>query len=340
MDPQKRKVSVAWLSVISNTLLVLMKLVIGLLIGSVSVISEAIHSGVDLVAAGIALFAVKSAGKPADREHPYGHGKIENISGTIEALLIFLAAGWIILEAVEKLRHPQSIETIGWGVGVMSLSAIANYIVSHFLFKVGRETDSVALQADAWHLRTDVWTSLGVMIGLATIWIGSILSPEADLRWVDPLAAIVVAILIIKAAWELTLHAARDLLDTVLPAEEEEAIRSCAVERLPAIRGIHALRTRKSGSFRFVELHASVDGNMSVRAAHQVIAELEEAIKARYAGTTVTIHVDPCAQNCGKACISGCMLSEAQRAARGDRTPLPPAPSTPRLGTSRTVPPR
>ena len=174
----KRKASVARLSVISNTTLMLLKLAVGLAIGSVSVISEAIHSGMDLLAAIIALFAVKISGKPADQHHPFGHGKVENISGTVEALLIFLAAIWIIYEAIKKLLNPQPLEDVGWGVAVMFVSAMVNIFVSRTLFKVGKETDSVALQADAWHLHTDVYTSAGVMAGLGIIWLGSFLFRE------------------------------------------------------------------------------------------------------------------------------------------------------------------
>src|SRR5512136_299897 len=146
MDAQRQKSAVAWLSVISNTALVTGKLIIGLAIGSVSVISEAIHSGVDLLAAVISLFAVKTSNKRADEEHPFGHGKVENISGTVEALLIFVAAGWIFYEAVYKLIRPQMLDAPVLGVAVMLVSAVVNFIVSRKLFKVGKETDSVALQ--------------------------------------------------------------------------------------------------------------------------------------------------------------------------------------------------
>jgi cation diffusion facilitator family transporter len=135
MNSQRRKESVALLSVISNTTLVIMKVVVGLMIGSVSVISEAVHSGVDLVASVIALFSVKTSGIPADAKHPFGHGKIENVSGTAEALLIFVAAGWIIFEAVKKVMHPEPIDLAGWGVGVMLISAVVNIVVSKMLFK-------------------------------------------------------------------------------------------------------------------------------------------------------------------------------------------------------------
>src|SRR3989304_4174382 len=196
MDTKHRKSRAAMISVISNTALVLMKLIVGLLIGSVSVISEAIHSGFDLLAAVIALFSVRTSSRPADSDHPFGHGKIENVSGAIEALLIFLAAGWIIFEAVKKFLYSEPMEAANWGVGVMFISAITNIFVSQMLFKVGKETDSVALQADAWHLRTDVYTSAGVMVGLATVCLGDVvvagwsLPTEQKQIWQDRLHVI------------------------------------------------------------------------------------------------------------------------------------------------------
>ena len=274
MDVQKRKTRVALLSVISNTALVLMKLVVGIMINSVSVISEAIHSGMDLVAAIIAWFSVRTSSKPADDDHPFGHGKIENVSGTVEALLIFLAAGWIIYEAIKKFIHPEPIETAFWGVGVMLISAVTNVIVSQKLFKVGRETDSVALLADAWHLRTDVYTSVGVMAGLALIWLGQWILPGYDLNWLDPVCAIAVALLIIKAAYDLTVQSARDLLDANLPEEEQAWIRNLIEENRGTVRGYHHLRTRKAGHLRFIEFHIQVDLKMTVESSHQLGPEI------------------------------------------------------------------
>ena len=294
MDQQRKKTAVATLSVISNSCLVVMKLVVGTLIGSVSVISEAIHSGVDLLAALIALLAVRRSGKPPDIEHPYGHGKVENVSGAIEALLIFVAAGWIIYEAIGRLRHPEPMGSVSWGVGVMLVSSVVNILVSRQLFKVGKETDSIALKADAWHLRTDVYTSAGVMAGLGLIWLGGVIWPHKQLGWIDPVAAMAVALLIIKAAYDLTRDSARDLLDAKLPEEEEEWIRTTITDHGGVVRGLHDLRTRKSGAHRFVEFHVRVPGEMSVREAHDETAVLGEKIKERFPGTAVTIHVDPC----------------------------------------------
>lgn len=315
MEAQRRKSAVAWLSVISNTSLVAGKLVVGLLIGSVSVISEAIHSGVDLLAAVIALFAVKTSYKVADEEHPFGHGKIENISGTVEAVLIFFAAGWIIYEATHKLLAPQPIEAAGWGVGVMLVSSVMNMIVSHRLFTIGKETDSIALQADAWHLRTDVYTSAGVMVGLGLILAGERFLPGTNLLWLDPVAAILVALMIVHAAWKLTVESGRDLLDASLPAEEIVWIQKHLRAADRSVRGFHHLRTRKSGSHRFVELHLVVDKDLSVEASHQLSDAVTRDIKEKLSDTTVTIHVEPCDGKCRPACLEGCLLIEAERAA-------------------------
>jgi cation diffusion facilitator family transporter len=310
----RRKSAVAWLSVGSNTTLVVGKLVVGLLIGSVSVISEAIHSAVDLLAAVIALVAVKRAGRPADAEHPYGHGKIENISGTIEALLIFGAAVWIIYEAVHKLRARQEVETVGLGVLVMLVSVIANSFVSRRLFKVGRETDSIALQADGWHLRTDVWTSAGVMTGLLVIAVGQRLFPGAPLWWVDPVAALAVALLIVKTAWDLTRASIRDVVDASLPADEVEWIQA-ELRGHAELRGLHHLRTRKSGARRFVEFHLVVEAQLPVIQAHRLGDHLMERIRTRYPDSVVTSHIEPCDGSCRPACVEGCLLSDVERSA-------------------------
>lgn len=314
MPSQRRKTAVAWLSVISNTTLVLLKLIVGLLIGSVSVMSEAIHSGVDLLAAIIALFAVKTAGKPADKDHPFGHGKIENISGTVEALLIFLAAGWIIFEALKKLLHHQgAVEDPVWGVAIMLISAVANLYVSGRLFKVGTETDSIALQADAWHLRTDVYTSAGVMLGLLVITAGKLFWPDVDLSWVDPVAALAVALLIIHAAWELTMQSGRDLLDASLPSDEEAWIIQHIMRLYPSVRGYHNLRTRKAGQTRFIEFHLIVEADMLVEDAHRVSEDMTSGIEERFPGAHVTVHIEPCDGKCFGHCLEGCLLTEEER---------------------------
>jgi len=318
MGYRNRKESVALLSVVSNASLVFLKIIIGLLIGSVSIISEAIHSGVDLLAALITLFAVRSANRSPDEGHPFGHGKIENLSGTIEALLIFLAAGWIIYEAAHKLINPLPLKMPGLGVGVMFISMIINIWVSQKLFRVGKETDSVALQADAWHLRTDVYTSAGVMASLLLITIGERVVPELHLQWLDPVAAMAISLFIIRAAYKLTLRSGRDLLDMNLP-EEEEWIRNELSRFHPPIRGFHHLRTRKAGHMRFVELHILLDKDMALEESHRISEKIASKIREKFPNTQVIVHEEPCDGACSEKCLQGCLVGDNERLDRRDK---------------------
>lgn len=312
----QRKTAVATLSVVSNTVLVALKLAVGLSTGAVSIISEALHSAMDLLAAIIALLAVRISGRQADEDHPYGHGKYENISGAVEALLIFVAAGWIIYEAIHKLMKPTPLESVGWGVLVMLISAVANTIVSARLFKVGKETDSLALQADAWHLRTDVYTSVGVMVGLGLILGGKLLFPQSNLDWLDPVAAIGVALLIIKAAWELTAEAVAGLLDTGLGAEDREWIVEYLRKLQPRVCGYHHLHTRKGGATRYIEMHLIVDASLSLSEGHHVTDEVMAALRERFPRVRVTIHTEPCGEDCDELCQAGCFLPPDKRHTR------------------------
>ncbi|HHW41566.1 MAG TPA: cation transporter [Syntrophomonadaceae bacterium] len=277
----------AQLSVLSNTLLVLFKLVVGIAINSVSVISEAIHSGLDLLAALLALFAVRQSGKPPDEQHQYGHGKIENISGVIEAILIFIAAIWIIREAVHKLLVGARVETPVWGLIVMAFSGVVNYVISTMLMKTAKATDSVALEADAWHLRTDVYTSLGVAAGL-------ILLLLTGYQILDPLIAIAVALLIIKASFDLTVKAFFPLIDTSLPSDEEEIIKQIIDDYGSQYISFHKLRTRKAGSERHIDLHLVVPETRTIAVSHELCDDIEKAVKDRFPGSHVLIHVEPC----------------------------------------------
>lgn len=288
-----KKVEVASLSVLSNSILVIFKLVVGIAINSVSVMSEAIHSGLDLVAALIALFAVNKSSKPPDAEHQYGHGKIENVSGVIEAILIFVAAIWIIREAVQKLITGAQVDAPLWGLIVMGFSAVVNWIISSLLMKTAHETDSVALEADAWHLRTDVYTSVGVAVGLFLLW-------ATGIHLFDPLIAIGVALLIIKTAFDLTGKAFSPLLDTSLPVAEENSIKEIIATYGEHFINFHKMRTRKSGSERFIDLHLVVPQHLNISDSHRVCDVIEEEIKKRFPGAHVLIHVEPC--RTGKDC--------------------------------------
>lgn len=307
MELNRKKKAVALLSVFSNSVLVITKLIVGLAIGSVSVISEAIHSGVDVVASVLAFYGVKKSGVPADKDHAFGHGKYENLSGLGQAFLIFLAAGWIIYEAIHKLLRPEPIETPGIGILIMFISALVNAFVARELFKVGNAADSVALKADAWHCLTDVYTSLGVMAGLVVVLICKILFPSVHLEWIDPVTAILVALLIIKAAWNLTLESLHDLLDSSLPHSEVDEIKSILKRKYPAIIGYHDFRTRKSGSVRFVEFHMLVDPDMHVEMSHRIHHDIENEITSRFPGSEVMVHIEPCDNNCPPECRGSCM---------------------------------
>lgn len=312
MNFQHQKTNVALLSVISNTFLVSGKIIVGLMINSVAIISEAIHSGMDLLAAIIAFTAVKISGKPPDQCHPFGHGKAENLSGAIEALLIFAAAGWIIYESILKIIHPRHIDEPVWGFGIMLISSVLNWLVSRQLFIVSKKTESIALEADAWHLRTDVWTSIGVMIGLGIIWFGDHFLPTTNLNWVDPVAALIVAVMILKTAYDLTVKSVRDLLDAGLEPAEEEEIRQMITTHDSQIRGFHNLRTRKSGGWRFVEFHILVNPAMSVNRSHKITDELTMKIRKIMPDSMITIHVEPCKSKCYPKCMAGCLVNRKQ----------------------------
>ena len=280
-----KKVSVARLSVVSNTTLIVVKVIAGLLSGSVSIISEAIHSLMDLVASVVAFFSVRISDTPADKNHPYGHGKFENISGVVEALLIFVAAFWIIYEAVKKIVHPEPVESIGIGLAVMILAAVVNTIVSRKLYRVARETGSVALEADALHLKTDVYTSAGVAAGLFLLWI-------TDFHLIDPIIAIFVALLILRESFELFNRAYSPLLDSALPAKEVEQIAAIIRSHCTDRMSFHNLRSRKAGNFRYIDFHLNLDPSLTVGAAHAICDQIEEDIKQVIPQTEVTIHVE------------------------------------------------
>ncbi|BAI61875.1 putative cation efflux protein [Methanocella paludicola SANAE] len=293
----KEKTSIARLSIISNAMLVALKLAVGIMIGSVSVISEAIHSGIDLVAAIIAYFSVRQSSRPPDAEHAFGHGKIENVSGAVEAVLIFVAAGLIIWEAYNKLVHGVEIEDVSLGIAVMLISVVANYFVSQKLLQTAKRTDSIALEADGWHLRTDVLTSLGIFAGLVAIKLTGI-------AILDPILAILVALFILKAAFDLTIKSVKDLLDIKLPTEEEDEIKRIIADHSASYVEFHELRTRKSGSDRFVDLHLVVHKKLSVEEAHILSDHIESDIKERFPRASVIIHIEPCKEmgaNC-KVC--------------------------------------
>jgi cation diffusion facilitator family transporter len=277
------KIRTARLSIISNCSLIVMKLLAGIFSGSVSIISEAIHSGMDLLASIIAFLSVKMSDTPPDRKHPYGHGKVENISGVIEAILIFIAAGWIIFEAIHKIIKPAPIENIEVGAAVMAVSAFINFLVSRRLYKVAKKTDSIALEADALHLKTDVYTSVGVAAGLLLIWI-------TGWKFLDPIVAISVAFLILKESYSLLKNAYSPLLDASLSTEENKIISDVITRKGFSF---HDLRSRKSGQYRFADVHLELPEQMVLKDVHSICDEIEGEIKNKIGIIEIQIHVEP-----------------------------------------------
>jgi cation diffusion facilitator family transporter len=285
------KTKTAALSVASNSILIIMKILVGMFTGSISIISEAIHSTMDLAAAIIAFFSVKISSKPADKNHPYGHGKIENISGVIEALLIFTASIWIIIEAAKKIIYPKGIESVGIGFIVMFISSMINFLVSKKLYVTATKEDSIALEADALHLKADAYTSFAVGVGLLLIWI-------TKLTFLDPIIAIIVAIFILKEAFNLLIIAFNPLLDVKL-ADREISIIENVINRYKSIYcNFHDLRTRKSGSTKYIDLHLVFPQNMPIKTAHHICDNIEEELEICLKNTEVMIHLEACENDC------------------------------------------
>lgn len=289
--PMSRKKNVALLSVASNSVLIILKLVVGFMSGSVSIVSEAIHSMMDLVAALIAFVSVRLADVPPDEDHPYGHEKFENVSGVIEGALIVAAAVWIVIEAVQKLAHNEPIASAGWGMAVMLVSALINTLVAGVLYKVAKAEQSVALEADAMHLKADVFTSLGVSAGLAAIW-------ATGWTLLDPLVAIAVALFILREAFALISRAFAPLIDRSLPKEEIALIHAALARHAGSFIDFHDLRTRQSGKVRHIDLHLTLHRNRTLEDAHALCDCIEQDIESTLAHAKVLIHPECCDSGC------------------------------------------
>ncbi len=281
------KSSAAILSVVSNSLLIGLKIAAGVITGSIAIITEAVHSSIDLVASVIALISVRKADVPADEEHPYGHEKVENLAAVIEGMLIVVGAGIIIFEATRRLVVGSSVELPGIGIAVIAFSALANAGVSRLLYRRARSSDSAALEGDAAHLRTDALTSLGVLAGLALVAI-------TGASVFDPIAALLVAFAIIVSGIRILTRSSRVLVDEAPSAEEldliEEAIEGARPEEMV---GYHKLRARQAGPRRHVDLHVQFRSGITLERAHQLTHQLRDAIEAEIPGADVLIHAEP-----------------------------------------------
>jgi cation diffusion facilitator family transporter len=277
----------AGLSILSNSLLIVLKLVAGAITGSIAIITEAVHSSIDLLASIVAFYSVRKADEPADADHPYGHQKVENLAAAIEGMLILVGAAIIVFESTRRLFMGAEVESLGVGIGVIAFSVVANVGVSSYLYRQARATDSPALEGDAAHLRTDAMTSAGVLVGLVLVEVTGVTA-------LDPATALLVAGAIIYAGVRILSRSSRVLVDEALPDDELEAVRQ-AIEEFGAeeVVGFHKLRARRAGSRRYVDLHVQFREGTTLKRAHELTHALQRAIRARLRGADVLIHLEP-----------------------------------------------
>ncbi len=282
-----RKTRAAAVSITSNALLIVLKLVAGALTGSIAILTEAMHSAIDLLASIVAYVSVRKADEPADADHPYGHEKVENLASAIEAMLILVGAGIIIYESVRRLADAAEVSHLGIGIAVIAFSGVANLVVSTYLYRQARLSESPALEGDALHLRTDAVTSFGVLIAL-------ILVEVTGVQQLDPAAALVVAGAIVFAGVRLFSRSSRVLVDETLPPEELDAIRRAISEHAPEeVAGFHKLRARRAGSRRHIDLHVQFVSGTTLERAHELAHELQGEIRRSISRADVLIHIEP-----------------------------------------------
>jgi cation diffusion facilitator family transporter len=277
----------AGLSIVSNSFLIGLKLAAGAITGSIAIITEAIHSLIDLVASVVAFVSVRKADEPADREHPYGHGKVESLAATIEGMLILVGAAIIVYEATRRLVEGAEVESLGVGIAVMAFSVVANLLVSSIIQRQARVHESLALEGDAAHLRTDAMTSAGVLVGLGLVEATGVVE-------LDSIIALLVAIAIVTAGIRIIRRSSSVLVDETLPDRELDTIEAAiAAARGSEVAGYHKLRARRAGNRRYIDLHVQFRSGTSLERAHALAHQLRDAIEAELPTADVLIHVEP-----------------------------------------------
>lgn len=283
----RTKSRAAALSIASNALLIALKLVAGAITGSIAIITEAVHSLIDLVASVIAFVSVRKADEPADAEHPYGHEKVESLAATIEGMLILVGAAIIVYEATHRLVVGSTVETLGVGIAVMGISTVANLAVSTVLSRRAKALESPALEGDAAHLRTDAFTSAGVLVGLVLV---KVTGNSAF----DSITALAVAVAIVVAGIRIIRRSSGVLIDEALPEAEMERVEAAiATARTPEVAGYHKLRGRRAGSRRHLDLHVQYRSGTSLELAHELAHRMRDSIEAEIPNCEVLIHVEP-----------------------------------------------
>ena len=264
----------------------LMQLVVGLFAGSVGMISDGIHTATDLLSAMAAWLSIRVSGRPADKCHPWGHGKFENLAALGQGVLILASAGFIAWHAVGRLINPIPLVVMELGMAVTAVTVIIQIWVSLRLWRVSKETESPALAGTALHMLTDISSSAAVFIGLAAArFLGIMIA--------DAIAAIIVTVLIFAGGIKLLITSARDLVDSSLPASEQQSIEEVFAGHMPPLKGFHKLRSRRVGRFRYLEAHLLVDGALSVEQAHALCDHLEDHLRERIPFSRSLLHVEP-----------------------------------------------
>jgi cation diffusion facilitator family transporter len=291
-EAKKDKRSAALSSVIAAIGLTTFKLIVGLLTNSLGILAEAAHSGLDLVAAGMTYFAVRVSDRPADKEHPFGHGKVENLSALFETLLLLATSGWIIYEAIQRLFFVSvRVEASIWSFIVMGTSIVIDYTRSQILSKAAKKYKSQALEADALHFSTDIWSSAVVILGLIGLTIARYIPGLDWMHKADSIAALVVAIIVIYISGQLGWRTISALLDTAPQGLAEKIERVAA--NVPGVVDAHAIRIRPSGAHTFIDMHVTMDGNVTLKDAHAATVVIEDAILKEISPADVTVHVEP-----------------------------------------------
>ena len=295
-DNEKRGAAAS--SVLAAMVLTTLKIVVGITTGSLGILAEAAHSALDLVAAVITLISVRLSSKPADREHLYGHGKVESLSAFFETLLLLGTCVWIVYGAVGRLRSGKvEIELNIWAFAVIIISIIVDISRSRMLMRTAKKYNSQALEADALHFSTDVWSSSVVLFGLFCVKLGDWVPAWGWLRYADSVAALIVALIVIWICGELGFRTVRALLDSA-PAGMEQNIR-LAAEAVPGVVDCHSVRVRCSGAQVFVDMHVHVDGTQTLESAHALTEEIERAVQAVAPDSDVTVHPEPASASNG-----------------------------------------
>ncbi|MDH7603779.1 MAG: cation diffusion facilitator family transporter [Melioribacter sp.] len=278
----KRKVAIA--SAFAAIFLTSLKLIIGLITGSLGILSEALHSGLDLIAAGITYFAVKYSDKPPDEGHNYGHGKIENYSALIETILLFITCIWIIYEAIRRLITKEvEIEVSVWAFAVMITSIIVDLTRSRALSKAAREYNSQALEADALHFSTDIWSSTVVIIGLICAYF--------NFYYADAIAGLIVSFIVMTVSYRLGKKSFDALIDKAPLGLKEEVV--AIVSKIPEVVLSHDIKVRESGPYKFVDINIHVNKSMTIEQAHEISHLVEEAIVSKIKNVKVMVHAEP-----------------------------------------------